>query len=102
MLRRKSVVFSENICETKIFDRPSPESSNEASPDVSIEENLEIFPDEDIKLEEVDLKPPEMLCKSFTSTSLDLSTLDDNILESRPPQQIHSETSSTTTEVDSE
>ena len=99
---RKSVVFSENICETKIFDRPSPESSNEASPDVSIEENLEIFPDEDIKLEEVDLKPPEMLCKSFTSTSLDLSTLDDNILESRPPQQIHSETSSTTTEGDSE
>ena len=101
MKPRKSVVFSENISETKIFDRPSPESSNEASPDVSIEENLE-SPDEDIKLEEVDLKPPEMLCESFTSTSLDLSTLDDNILESRPPQQIHSETSSTTTEGDSE
>ena len=98
---RKSVVFSENISETKIFDRPSPESSNEASPDVSIEENLE-SPDEDIKLDEVDLKPPEMLCESFTSTSLDLSTLDDNILESRPPQQINSETSSTTTEGDSE
>ena len=98
---RKSVVFSENISETKIFDRPSPESSNDASPDVSIEDNLE-SPDEDIKLEEVDLKPPEMLCESFTSTSLDLSTLDDNALDNRPPQQIHSETSSTTTEGDSE
>ena len=98
---RKSVVFSENISETKIFDRPSPESSNDASPGVSIEDNLE-SPDEDIKLDEVDLKPSEMLCESFTSTSLDLSTLDDNILENRPPQQIHSETSSTTTEGDSE
>ena len=90
---RKSVVFSENISETKIYDRPSPESSNEASPD----DEVEASPDD-----EVDLKPPEMLCESFTSTSLDLSTLDDNILESRPPQQIHSETSSTTTEGDSE
>ena len=43
----------------------------------------------------------QMACASFTNTSLDLSTLDDQILSARPAQVPFSENSSTTTETSS-
>ena len=42
-----------------------------------------------------------MACASFTNTSLDLSTLDDQVLATRPPQVPFSENSSTTTDTSS-
>ena len=43
----------------------------------------------------------DMACASFTNTSLDLSTLDDQVLATRPPQVPFSENSSTTTDTSS-
>ena len=79
-----------------------PEESNEVI-DYSQFDNFECVTSsqENDKSSDFGNNNDQMACASFTNTSLDLSTLDDQILLGRPAQVPFSENSSTTTETSS-